>query len=473
MGFLGIAASLMALPVNFPRFWLTGGASVALYFGAVVLLFWPGHRVAGVQAAIYGIGLSGLSFLELQFPPPAAAPVTARTAPAQDHGADVEAVAELQPKPDQVELPPFPEVSVSPVVLSPDRGQQFAAVLSAALLNQGIFVQRAQTANGATQIGTGRSSFTGRIATYGIERDGTLSIATHAETSVGAIENIGLTLTRPEGDTRGTLVTVLVLADAGRGDDVIQGPDESSVLRGLEGDDIISGGSRWDTIWGDWGDDTIHGGEGNDLLIGQQGNDTIYGDGAADTIYGDEGSKGTYEGDDHLDGGAGNDTIYGGPGNDVILGGLGNDNLYGGVGNDRIEGGWGNDHLIGSDGDDELTGGSGSDVFWFFGKEAGVDTISDFSIDDGDLLEFSNVMGAYDVVGKANLSKFVKMAIHGNDTHIFLAELDGMPARHYITLQGVQVSLNDLISADSIVAITPLGVRQQQEAIAAAGATAN
>ncbi|HUS97608.1 MAG TPA: type I secretion C-terminal target domain-containing protein, partial [Hyphomicrobiaceae bacterium] len=72
-----------------------------------------------------------------------------------------------------------------------------------------------------------------------------------------------------------------------------------------------------------------------------------------------------------------------------------------------LVGGDGNDHLRGMAGADTLTGGDGKDVFqWmakdivFEGSHLGVDTITDFSVKDGDVLDLSKVIdGSPEQVG--------------------------------------------------------------------------
>ena len=62
----------------------------------------------------------------------------------------------------------------------------------------------------------------------------------------------------------------------------------------------------------------------------------------------------------------GHDRLHGGNGTDALLGGEGNDSLYGGLGDDFLDGGTGYDRL---------EGGAGSDVYAFFGRDFGQNTI--------------------------------------------------------------------------------------------------
>ncbi|PZX16929.1 hemolysin type calcium-binding protein [Palleronia aestuarii] len=72
---------------------------------------------------------------------------------------------------------------------------------------------------------------------------------------------------------------------------------------------------------------------------------------------------------------------------ETIAGKCNNDELYGGRGSDTISGGKGNDYLSGNWGDDILIGGEGADTFSFDG-DFDRDTVTDFSLSDGDRLDF-------------------------------------------------------------------------------------
>lgn len=83
------------------------------------------------------------------------------------------------------------------------------------------------------------------------------------------------------------------------------------------------------------------------------------------------------DGNDLLDGGNGNDTLVGGNGNDVMLGGAGDDVLEGGAGADVMTGGAGRDTFIFRPGDFDA------------GLAASRDTITDFRLSDGDVINLS------------------------------------------------------------------------------------
>ena len=101
--------------------------------------------------------------------------------------------------------------------------------------------------------------------------------------------------------------------------------------------------------------DSLVGGLNADTITGGLGADTLRGNSAADLLNGEAG-------DDSLDGGSGNDTLLGGTGNDTLLGGTGND---------------------------ILTGGAGADHFAYDNTNQGVDTITDFSTAQVDLIQVS------------------------------------------------------------------------------------
>ena len=85
-----------------------------------------------------------------------------------------------------------------------------------------------------------------------------------------------------------------------------------------------------------------------------------------------------------LKGGGGNDSLFGGAGKDTLEGSSGDDVLNGDARRDLLKGGSRNDSLFGGKGKDTLIGGDGADIFVLSSKK---DTIDDFSIADGDVIE--------------------------------------------------------------------------------------
>ncbi|WP_414513988.1 hypothetical protein [Nostoc sp. PCC 9305] len=134
------------------------------------------------------------------------------------------------------------------------------------------------------------------------------------------------------------------------------------------------------------GDDTfscVNFSAGNKVIFAGDGDDSISLSGVIGNHYIDGGA-----GSDILFGGAGADIIDGGSDDDNLLGGKGDDILFGSSGKDILIGNQGNDYLQGDSGDDLLTGGAGSDKFAFATgskfniRELGVDTISDFTLEE-------------------------------------------------------------------------------------------
>ncbi len=97
-------------------------------------------------------------------------------------------------------------------------------------------------------------------------------------------------------------------------------------------------------------------------------------------------------GDDIYNGGQGNDLFYGGSGDDKIHGQKDNDTLYGGSGSDIINGNGGDDTLIGGYGADTMAGGRDADTFTYLSMNDRDDTITDFSMQDGDKLDLKDLI---------------------------------------------------------------------------------
>lgn len=93
------------------------------------------------------------------------------------------------------------------------------------------------------------------------------------------------------------------------------------------------------------------------------------------------------------------------------------DVLDGGDGDDILDGYYGDDILVGGNGNDTLTGGGGSDRFVL---DLDTDTITDFSINEGDILDVSDLLIGY-VRGTSDITDFVQFAIvGGNDFDVLV-----------------------------------------------------
>jgi Ca2+-binding RTX toxin-like protein len=270
-----------------------------------------------------------------------------------------------------------------------------------------------------------------------------------------------------------------------QGDDSLFGGEGDDELRGGVGSDRLSGGEGNDRLHGDWGNDTLFGDAGDDWLTnGYAGYDRLDG-GAGNDGFGIANAAGhTLEGE--IDGGEGQDwlrmtvfappgpvefdattgsfaglsfvnvedfeveirdarggvshTLRGGNGNDaletdggddVIEGRAGNDTLRGSSGSDRLSGGDGDDRIEagGGNGADLLTGGAGADAFvWgdFYMGYSGIDRITDFDTESGDVIRFEHAGFVYDyedfIAASRDTADGVYFAIAGRDDYGILIE---------------------------------------------------
>ncbi len=188
-------------------------------------------------------------------------------------------------------------------------------------------------------------------------------------------------------------------------------------------------------ITGTSGDDTLFGGKEVDVIYGLQGNDTLKGKAKADILDGGEGN-------DTLTGNRGNDVLFGGDGTDTLNGRKGNDSMFGDSGNDILNGGLGDDILAGGLGSDLLTGGAGTDKFKLATGDlgTGVDTVTDFSTLDSDMLDMSEVIT---VAGGKTLDDYVLLQDDGAgnvNVHVDLGGAVTAGAEVAFALSGVSVA---------------------------------
>jgi Ca2+-binding RTX toxin-like protein len=214
----------------------------------------------------------------------------------------------------------------------------------------------------------------------------------------------------------------------------------------------VSLGGGNDTALLGAGNDTVFGGSGSDTLIGGRGNDTLYGaSGSANytnILYGDAASlSGTaVAGNDTLLGGQNaTNTLYGDAGTIIGTARAGHDTLIAGdgpaagmvtQGNDILVSGTGNDVLWGDTAfaDGARLASGGADTFRFL-LNNGQDTVMDFRVTDGDIID----LAAFGFADFAALADNITQA-NGN-TVINLAGAGGGS----ITLAGV----TDILTAES------------------------
>ncbi|GGX59694.1 hypothetical protein GCM10007385_31140 [Tateyamaria omphalii] len=244
------------------------------------------------------------------------------------------------------------------------------------------------------------------------------------------------------------------LLNGGSGDDELFGDDGQDVLIGGSGDDSLSGGAGSDDLTGGSGNDTLSGGSDDDQLDGGSGSDVLQGGLGADSLNGGSGADVLDGGDgaDTLDGGSGDDILSGGEGRDTLKGGSGNDDLNGGAdkdylnggsGDDVLDGGAGNDRIYLGAGNDVATGGAGADRFVFRSNDidGAMDVITDFSVAEGDRLDFRSLdLDAGDADMSAWFNTNVSV-VEGDDVQI---ELGGGTT---LLLNGVADDLGQLIDS--------------------------
>ena len=132
--------------------------------------------------------------------------------------------------------------------------------------------------------------------------------------------------------------------------------------------------------------------------IGTDGDDTLAGENGVDNA---------------IAGRAGDDNLFGDSGNDVIDGGLGNDFLFGDGGDDL---------LIGGPGADVINGGDGADEHRYFSITERGDRIEGFNAGEGDVLNFSDLLGNDE--GSGSIEDFIRFEKVGNDIEVSV-DVDG------------------------------------------------
>lgn len=187
--------------------------------------------------------------------------------------------------------------------------------------------------------------------------------------------------------------------------DHLFGNDESNHIQGLAGRDNIEGGKGADIIDGGDQEDYAkyrYSETGVDVALTRE--TQIGGDAEGDVLINIENLSGSSH-DDKLTGDEGRNQLDGNEGDDILSGLAGDDTILGGMGNDIIYGGEGNDSLHGQ---------CGADVFVFEAASAfsGVDKIYDFSVEEGDILDISDLLIDYDPLD-SNVEDFVRITDDG------------------------------------------------------------
>ncbi len=129
--------------------------------------------------------------------------------------------------------------------------------------------------------------------------------------------------------------------------------------------------------------------------------------------------------DPTVTGSAGNDILRGARNNDILVGGAGDDVLYGGFGNDTLLGGSGADTFVFEQGDQTET------------SIPTVDTIRNFSLSDGDVLDLSDML-----IGETaeTIDAYLDLATVNGNTEISVKDRANGQTVQKIVLDGVDLS---------------------------------
>jgi Ca2+-binding RTX toxin-like protein len=126
--------------------------------------------------------------------------------------------------------------------------------------------------------------------------------------------------------------------------------------------------------------------------------------------------------------------------------------LIGNEGDNIIQALAGDDTLVGNAGDDTLTGGLGSDTFDYNSNNDGHDTITDFSLSEGDKLDISDLI---DYQASNNLADFVSVENIGNNSIVHIDSDGAGIGESYvsITLSNTTLSFEDLSNANALIVL--------------------
>jgi hypothetical protein len=162
-----------------------------------------------------------------------------------------------------------------------------------------------------------------------------------------------------------------------------------------------------------------------------------------DFVSTDSNNDGILDGQD--DATPGNDRLVGSDSTEDIINGLdGDDQIFGLGGIDTLLGNDGDDILFGGEGDDSLTGGTGADTFVFNSADGdgSTDTITDFSLAEGDVLNFADFLQGENDTG-ADLANYLNVNfdnVTGNSTITVDSDGAGGYTDLTVVIQGVDLS---------------------------------
>ncbi|UWR01198.1 type I secretion C-terminal target domain-containing protein (plasmid) [Rhodobacteraceae bacterium S2214] len=137
---------------------------------------------------------------------------------------------------------------------------------------------------------------------------------------------------------------------------------------------------------------------------------------------------------------------------EILNGTQANDIVFARAGNDVVNTGDGDDVIVGGLGADELSGGDGADTFLFMSEDVGNgrDDIQDFSVNEGDKLDFSDVLLG---ISAEMVDDFLQLNTSGTSSVLSIDTDGGKDS--FIEVAELRdtdgLTLTDLIEADALI----------------------
>jgi Ca2+-binding RTX toxin-like protein len=286
--------------------------------------------------------------------------------------------------------------------------------------------------------GSGNDTLSGYAGTNVLDGGAGTDTVSYSWATAGVTVDMGLTTSQNTGVSFDQLLNVENLTGSAY-NDTLKGNALNNIIAGGIGTNVIDGSTGTDTVSYSW---AITGVTVDMSLTTSQSTGV---------------SSDRFLNVENLTGSNYSDTLKGNALANVIDGGVNNDTLYGGASNDTLYGGAGNDTLYSDAGSDILNGGAGVDTFVFLKASAftGTDTIQDFLVSDGDVLNISDILDFYTITD-LNIADFVKLTVSGVNS-VMTVDQDGAGSaftfQNIATLTGgATLSITDLFDTNHLVA---------------------